>query len=126
MLIEKLGAVRLFVSDIEKAYRFYRDILQFEDIAYENGENGYAVFTVNQEGVMLVVEQIDGDETIALIGRFAGLSFVTADIEMAVSRLRQNDVTVIDEPEEQFWGGILANFADPDGNILTLVQYPDM
>jgi predicted enzyme related to lactoylglutathione lyase len=27
-------------------------------------------------------------------------------------------------PEEQFWGGWLATFADPAGNAFQLVQYP--
>ncbi|WP_259779649.1 VOC family protein [Aestuariispira ectoiniformans] len=126
MAIETLGAVRLFVSSIERAYSFYRDVLEFDDIAYEPGEHGFAVFTMDQNGIMLVVEEINGEDAAVLVGRFAGLSFVTSDIEAEVAQLRAKGVTVIDKPEEQPWGGILANFADPDDNILTLVQYPDM
>lgn len=126
MSIEKLGAVRLFVSDIEKSYDFYRNVLCFEDIAYENGNHAFAVFTIDDNGLMLVVERIDGDEAAALVGRFAGLSFVTQNIEQEVATLRNKGVVVVDEPEPQFWGGILANIADPDGNILTLVQYPEI
>lgn len=125
MAIERLSAVRLFVTDIERAHAFYRDTLSFQDLAYEKGEHGFAVFAVDDDGLMLVVEETDGDESAVLIGRFAGLSFVTSDIETEIQDLSRKGVVIVDEPETQFWGGILANFADPDGNILTLVQYPD-
>ena len=41
-----------------------------------------------------------------------------------VGDLEQKGVRLTAPPEAQDWGGVLAHFADPDGNILTLVQYP--
>jgi predicted enzyme related to lactoylglutathione lyase len=33
-------------------------------------------------------------------------------------------VEIVGQPARQPWGGILAHIADPDRNVLTLVEYP--
>ena len=33
-------------------------------------------------------------------------------------------VQFIREPEEESWGGTVATFSDPDGNILQLLEFP--
>lgn len=56
-----------------------------------------------------------------LVGRFTGVSFDTDDIERAYRRLFALGVPFQGPPEKQDWGGSLAHFRDPDGNLLTLV-----
>jgi len=36
----------------------------------------------------------------------------------------EKGVEFVEEPTRQFWGGWLADFRDPTGNVLTLVQNP--
>jgi predicted enzyme related to lactoylglutathione lyase len=43
--------------------------------------------------------------------------------EMSASLMRQ-DVTFLKPPTQEEWGGWVATFLDPDGNILQLMQQP--
>ena len=52
------------------------------------------------------------------------LNFAVDDIEAAFARLRLAGVPFLREPETEPWGGIIATFADPDGNLLQLFQLP--
>jgi lactoylglutathione lyase len=120
-LITGFGAVRLFVSDLERAVDFYRNILGLE---LTHDEHSYAVFQL--QNVTLLVERMDPGhkEFKDLVGRFAGVSFTTKDIRAAYERLASTGVRFERPPERQFWGGTLAHFHDPDHNVLTLVQVP--
>lgn len=44
------------------------------------------------------------------------------DIEATSTRLRASGVTFVREPEQEPWGGWIATFPDPDGNIVQLLQ----
>ena len=58
-----------------------------------------------------------------LVGRFAGISFAVEDAGAACDALATRGVTVTGRPAVQP-GRTQAHVADPDGNVLTLVQYP--
>ena len=119
-VITGFGAVRIFVSDLERAVDFYRDQLGLE-LATQKAPS-YAVFQL--PSVTLLVEQVDPkeEEFKDLVGRFTGVSFTTTDIRVAYDRLRETGVIFEGPPEKQAWGGTLAHFHDPDGNVLTLVE----
>ena len=116
--IERVGAIRLFVHDLAQAREFYADTLQLPDRL--DGE-AFSAFRI--AGVDIVVEVAAGDQA-NLAGRFTGVSLAVSDVDVAVDRLRRAGVVVTGSPEKQSWGGTLAHIADPDGNELTLVQYP--
>jgi predicted enzyme related to lactoylglutathione lyase len=46
------------------------------------------------------------------------------DVEATWERLRARGVEFVARPELMPWGGVLAHFRDPDGNVLTLVGPP--
>jgi predicted enzyme related to lactoylglutathione lyase len=46
------------------------------------------------------------------------------DIHQEHRRLSQAGVEFIRPPEQEHWGGWVATFKDPDGNILQLLQFP--
>jgi predicted enzyme related to lactoylglutathione lyase len=52
------------------------------------------------------------------------LNLTVADIEAAHTRLAAAGVVFARAPEREEWGGWVATFADPDGNILQLMQLP--
>jgi predicted enzyme related to lactoylglutathione lyase len=119
-LIRELSAVRLFVSELQRAVDFYGGTLALELTTRD--ESAYAVFQLSN--VTLLVERVDpaDAEFKELVGRFTGVSFDTADIRAAYDRLVSAGVRFAGPPEKQVWGGILAHFHDPDGNVLTLVE----
>ena len=121
-VVNGLSAVRLFVSNLERAVEFYRGRLGLTLTAHD--ESVYAVFQL--ANVTLIVEPVDSAdaEFDELVGRFSGVSFSTGDIHAAYDQLSSEGVHFLGAPEQQVWGGILAHFHDPDRNVLTLVQAP--
>lgn len=107
-------AVFYYVSDLDRAVAFYRDVLGFRF----HSRDDVARFDV--DGVLFeVVPTSDGNK---LVGNGnARLCLKVADITAAVSQLRDRGVNV--GPPEQKSNGILASFHDPDGNELCLWQY---
>ena len=52
------------------------------------------------------------------------MSFSVDDAQRACDRLTALGVEIVGPPRRQPWGGTLAHIADPDHNVLTLVEYP--
>lgn len=116
--VNRVGAVRIFVRDIARARVFYGDILNLPDRI-----DGDAFSAFRLSGVDVVVEVATADQA-ELVGRFTGVSFAVADVDAVVTEIRNAGVVITGTPEKQDWGGIMAHVADPDGNEITLVEYP--
>lgn len=116
--VTRIGAVRIFVRDIARARHFYADLLGLPDQV--DGED-FSAFRL--AGTDIVIEVATGPQE-DLVGRFTGISFATSNIEAVLDDLRAARVPVTGAPEKQVWGGVLAHIADPDGNEITLVEYP--
>ena len=116
----ELYAVRIFVRDWEKACAFYGTILGLPE-RFRNDSFGWAEYDVG--GPCLGIERVTpGDnESEALVGRFVGISLQVPDIAETYNALTQQGVVFSFPPEKQDWGGELAQFQDPDGNVLTLL-----
>ena len=116
----KLFAVRVFVTDWDRAIRFYSETLGMP-VAFRSDELGWAQMATG-EG-QLGLERVDpsDQEGQALIGRFVGVSLQVSDILMTYQTLAERGVEFLAPPEKQPWGGMLAHLRDPDGNILTLL-----
>ena len=119
----KLTAARIFVQDLSLVLPFYKDTLGLEMIAGDSSL-GFAVFASGCDGMTLVIEEITRDENDGLSPRFTALSLATDDIETRYAAMNIDGVTFDGPPEKQEWGGSLAHFSDPEGNVLTLVEYP--
>lgn len=112
----KLTYARLFVDDLAAARTFYRDTLGLAELwTWNSAACGYDV------GPTLIVERTD-DKHPDEVGRFAGLSLEVEDIDAAHQRLLAAGVEFTHPPAKQPWGGTLAHFKDPAGNVLTLVS----
>jgi catechol 2,3-dioxygenase-like lactoylglutathione lyase family enzyme len=121
--IGPLAAVRVCTRDLAASRAFYADSL---GLVQTSAGDEWVAFDAGR-GVQLVVEVADTAEPDAdeiAPGRFTGLSFAVEDAARACEELEGLDVRIIGRPERQPWGGTLAHIADPDGNVLTLVQAP--
>ena len=123
MTLGPIGAVRIFTLAFERAYDFYADTLTLTPLAREDG---FAMFDTGACKLILESADPDDPEERALVGRFAGLSFTVPDVAASHRELSAKGVVFDGAPEPQPWGGIMAHFQDPDGNIMTLVQYPSV
>jgi len=122
-MLGPIDTIRIFTADLTKALPFYRDRLGMTPAITED-----VVAIFDTGSVKLVLEAIDKvddpEEADELVGRFTGISFATPDIRASGAAMEAKGVVFDGRPELQPWGGALANFFDPDGNILTLIQYP--
>ena len=116
----ELYAVRIFVRRWPEACAFYGETLGLSG-RYRNDEAGWAEYDLG--GPCLGVERVEaGDsEGEALVGRFLGVSLRVDDIDRVYRSLSDKGVDFSSPPERQPWGGSLAHFRDPDGNVLTLL-----
>ena len=109
-----IGYVNVFVSDYERAITFYRDTLGLE-VNSSDEDFGYASF--NAGTITLGIAKAN---EAALLGRHTGVGFIVKDIHASYEQLKDRGVTFYMPPTEQPWGGILALFKDPDGNVFYL------
>ncbi len=119
----KLVVVRVFVSDWERAIRFYTETLGMT-LASRADEYGWAQLDTG-EG-QLALERVDpaDAEGRSFVGRFIGVSLEVPDIAATYDTLVERGVEFLSPPRQQPWGGILAHLKDPDGNVLTLLGRP--
>lgn len=118
-----LSIVRVFVTDWARAVRFYTETVGIPAVVRDDSAGWAQLDTGSGQ---LALERVDpGDEEgRALVGRFVGVSLAVADVELAYRRLRDRGGEFPGPPERQPWGGVLAHFRDPDGNVITLVGLP--
>jgi lactoylglutathione lyase len=119
----KLYAVRVFVTDWERALRFYTETLGIP-VASRSDELGWAQLATGEGQLALERTAPDDDEAQDLVGRFVGVSLEVADIDATYETLVGRGVSFLGPPAKQPWGGVLAHLRDPDGNVVTLLGTP--
>lgn len=118
----KLYALRIFVTDWERAIRFYTETLGIP-MNYRSDELGWAELDTGEGQLALERTAPDDKEGRAMVGRFLGVSLAVDDIDATYEKLVDRGVEFLKPPTKQPWGGTLAHFRDPDGNWLTLLGH---
>ncbi len=116
----KLYAVRVFSDNWDESLAFYRDTVGFP-VSFSDADIGWAQFDLGGTAIGLERCNPGDDETKALVGRFVGVSIQVDDINASYEQLSGRGVEFVGPPEKQPWGGTLAHFKDPDGNVMTLM-----
>lgn len=122
MMDMRIGFVRVFVSDLTRALDFYTNTLGMA-LDMTDNEN-WAQFHAGED-ISLAIERCSPEhleEGGKLVGRFAGVTLLVDNIAETHKVLKTRGVHFTSDPQEQPWGGILAHFADQDGNVLTLME----
>ena len=114
--MNQICVVGVYVRDIKAAREFYCDKLGFEVAA----EYGDCILQLKNEGVVFVVEEIQGDfpEEPCIV-----ISTPTEDIEKEMGRLRELDVTFIHDEPQPFPEGVYIAYRDSSGNLLELIEF---
>lgn len=118
--ITRLWLTMIRVSDIDRALKFYDEILGLPVVLDARGFNH---------------AEVGPNEPLAKIGLHAtgkkskrkkrtGVVFDTDDIYALYERLQKRGVKFTLKPTKMPWGGIVADFLDPDNNELEVVQDP--
>jgi catechol 2,3-dioxygenase-like lactoylglutathione lyase family enzyme len=121
MMNSHLHLVTLGVADLERARKFYTEILGW---APSKASNDSVVF-IQAGGVVLSLyprEALAEDASIPAEGSgFGGVAFAyntrsENEVDAIISDLKAKGVAILKAPQKAFWGGYHAYFADPDGN----------
>ncbi|MEM1433856.1 MAG: VOC family protein [Pseudomonadota bacterium] len=120
----RLYAVRVFTFNWEESLTFYRDVVEFP-LVYSDPTIGWAQFQLGESFIGLERCDPDDEEAQDLVGRFVATSIEVAKINGVYQELLNRGVEFTSTPTRQPWGGVLAHFKDPDGNVLTLLGTDD-
>ena len=115
-----IGYVNLAVTDFNRSLVFYRDVLglplQFVDDKFQ-----FAAFSAGQVRFAVVGGAESKKMREARGGDFhTGIGFCVPDVDDAHRALAAKGVRFTMTPSKQPWGGYMAMFADPDGNVFYL------
>ena len=123
-MITKIDAISVVVSNQDDALDFYLDILGFDLRMDDVMGNGMRFLKVappkGQSGIVLFPAGGDTQP-----GGSFGTVFATDECRATHAELASKGVAFIEEPTEQEWGGVQAQFQDPDGNHFILVEVPE-
>ena len=120
-MITDIGLHTVIVKDLKKALKFYRDKLGLR-VAFFNRKVNWLTFHAGRSMLSLTVPW--NKKSRKLIGTKTGISFYVDDCEATYQALKAKKVRFHFKPRREPWGGMLANFADPDGNQFFILQMP--
>ena len=118
-MIEGVVGVTLWTDDLERLVRFYRDTLGLK-VHRHHGDFVNFVFG----DMRLNLGFHDRVKGSASDPYRVMVHLAVSDIHGEHRRLREQGVQFIRVPKKEDWGGWVATFLDPDGNILQLLQQP--
>ena len=132
--MNKITCICLGVRNMERSVRFYRDQLGFRTDCTEYDPR---VCFFDTPGVKfelypleLLAEDIDPKSPPAIGNGFAGITLAynvesRDKVDEVIELVRKAGGTIAKEPQEVFWGGYHAYFADPDGYYWEVAWGPD-
>ncbi|AEG62026.1 VOC family protein [Desulforamulus ruminis] len=120
MELEHIG---LRVKDVQRSFRFYKQIFGCELIESYQDERVEIIFAQCGKNVLELIRDKGG-----MSGRAAGvidhLAFRVERLEDWMDKLAELQVPFISEQPRDFKGGRIFFFKGPDGEILELVEEP--
>lgn len=123
--ITDVGAIILFVEDLQRSKVFYNQVLGL-DVEFEDDESvGFKI-----EGLAFIVLQVDrarvqlqGEPTTTPgSGATAFLTTFTDGVDALHASLVERGIAFFQAPTDQPWGMRTAYFKDPDGHVWEIAQ----
>ena len=114
-MLSRIWDVTLTVVNLEQAVPFYEDVLGLSKKYYFPGD--YAGFDCGGVEIGLSTGTSKNPaEGIPCI------NFLVENLDKTVQFLHERGVHFVKEPQDTAWGGRIARFSDPDGNVMQLTQ----
>ncbi len=114
----EIDYIALFVKDVYRSYRFYRDVLEFsftkeiEDGGIQGKSGQITIGLYEESWYEKLFHRCLTDQDRSVI-----FAFTTPDLDRFYSHLLAQKVTILQPPTTMPWGQRLCFFADPDGYI---------
>jgi lactoylglutathione lyase len=110
----------LSTTDLDRALRFYRDLLDGR-VTYEfPGPDGVLGYVGLELGSSHLGIGCDPTATALSGHRAISLWVYGEDCDAAVERLREGGFMIVEEPTDQPWGERVARVHDADGNVVII------
>jgi len=116
-MLDSFGGVIYWTGNLTPMVKFYRDVL---DLPIHSVHPDFAAFELG--GIRISVgshSEVRGPNS---EGVRVMVNFGTEDIFASYEALKGRGVHFVRPPEREQWGGWVATFSDPDGNLLQLLQ----
>ncbi len=117
-VIEGMEAVTVHIRDIQRARKFYSDVLGLREVSFLP-KASRAAFALPGTSTLLTMHPLGEGEGGREPGTVSGIVFSHRDPVSACAEIRRRGGTIVDEPETfpTALGTVtLGVFADPDGN----------
>jgi predicted enzyme related to lactoylglutathione lyase len=121
-VIEGMEAVTVHIRDIERARKFYTEVLRLKETAYFP-ESSSAAYAIPGTTTLLTMHIMGPQEGGREPGTVSGIIFSHPDPKAACEEIRKRGGTIISEPQSfPNPRGTVTRvvFADPDGNEFVL------
>lgn len=118
-MVDSVAGVIIWTEDVERMLLFYRDMLGLQPHS-QHGD--FVAFKFGD--VRLSIGKHDGVKGESRDPYRIMINLGTRDIHAEYQRLVRQGVEFVRKPEKEQWGGWVATFLDPDGNVLQLLQQP--
>ncbi|MSQ11626.1 MAG: hypothetical protein EXR48_02845 [Dehalococcoidia bacterium] len=120
-MIEDLAGVIFWTDNLEEMARFYREALR---LPVHSDHGDFVAFQV-RPGMRLSIGKHSKVRGRAKDPYRITVNLRVADIQKSYRALMRRGVQFIRPPEAEEWGGWVATFQDPDGNLLQLFQFTE-
>jgi predicted enzyme related to lactoylglutathione lyase len=119
-VIEGMSAVTVHVTEINRARKFYSEVLGLTEVTYQP-ERRRAVFKIpGHETTVLSMHEMAPEEGGRPAGTVSGIIFSHRDPAKAMEEIRRRGGAVLTEVAKAPTGMVRGSFADPDGNEFVL------
>ena len=114
-MIKRVDKIFVYVADVERAKKFYEDVLGLKKAKAFEGDIAYQVANAQ---ILLIPDRERGCPRAG-----CDACLWTDDMEADYTRLVIAGVHFFKPPTKERWGGWLAGLHDSEGNRIFLIQY---
>jgi lactoylglutathione lyase len=126
--LENIGAITLFVADVERAKQWYQRVFE-RPLVHEDDQSGVLRFGPTLINLLAVGEapELIAPAAVAQadVGASAQFTIWVDDVDATVAALEERGVELVNGPIDRAWGQRTACFADPDGHLWEVAQSID-
>jgi lactoylglutathione lyase len=121
--MNQVGYLILFVADLERSIRFYRDVI---GLPFKLQGDGYVEFATRGARFGLYdrnrLKELTGQGPDAPDKPGGEVVFLVEDVDAEAERLRGVGAAILKGPVDRAWGHRTLHLEDPDGFVVELAQ----
>jgi len=123
--LENIGAITLFVADVERARQWYQRVFERSPV-HEDDQSAVLRFGATLINLLAISEapELIAPAAVARADAGASAQFTiwVGDVDATVAALEERGVELVNGPVDRAWGQRTACFADPDGHLWEVAQ----